>query len=358
MIAVRRIGVGEGELLRRMRLASLQDSPHAFSTGYDSAVTRSLESWSEQADSTAKGSNRATFIAFAGICPVGIAALYRRSDQSDTGELLQVWVAPGYRHTGVAWSLMDAVFQWAAVNGFRRVLATVAKGNARALAFYLKYGFGSAQGSSPQIADDAVLAKAIQLQRMEGSMEELTALESSVMVEGNAALLVIDVQQGLFEKSTPIYKAERLLQNIHVLVDRAHSADVPVFYVQHSDQKALVKGSPAWQLHPQLQPLNADFIIHKQHGNAFEETALDEALRCRAINTVVVTGLVTHGCVRATCTGARHLGYRVILVKDGHSSYSKQAAQLIEEWHRKLSAIGVEILDASEIQFGSWRKVK
>lgn len=356
MFAVRRIGVGEGALFRRMRLASLQEAPYAFSTRYETAVARSLESWSEQADNTAQGSNCATFIAFAGDFPVGIAALYRRSDQSDTGELLQVWVAPAFRRTGLAWCLMDVVFQWAAENGFHRVIATVAKGNAVALAFYCKYGFGSAPGLAPQNEGDVVLAKEIQLQRVEGSMEELIAPSSGVMVVGSVALLVIDVQQGLFEKPTPIHRAELLLQNIHVLVDRAHSADAPVFYVQHSDLKALVRGSPAWQLHPKLQPLNVDFIIHKQHGNAFEETALDEALRCRAINTVVVTGLVTHGCIRATCIGARHLGYRVILVRDGHSSYSRQAAQLIEEWHRKLSAIGVELLDAAEISFSQWRQ--
>ncbi len=182
-------------------------------------------------------------------------------------------------------------------------------------------------------------------------MGEANTIQTGRMAEGGIALLVIDVQQGLFEKSTPIYKAEQLLHNIHALVDRAHLSGVPVFYVQHSDLKSLVKGSPEWQLHVQLEPLNKDFIIHKQHGNAFEDTALDESLRARNIPTLVVTGLVTHGCVRATCIGARQLGYRVILVKDAHSSFSKQAPQLIEEWHRKLEAMGVELLETAEIAF-------
>jgi nicotinamidase-related amidase len=70
----------------------------------------------------------------------------------------------------------------------------------------------------------------------------------------NIALLVIDVQQGLFEKSTPIYKADELLENITTLVDRAHLGGAPVIYVQHSAAKHLVKGSAEWQLHPQLNP--------------------------------------------------------------------------------------------------------
>ena len=94
-----------------------------------------------------------------------------------------------------------------------------------------------------------------------------------------------------------------------------------------------------------------DDIIHKQHGNAFEDTNLDELLKSKNITHLVVTGLVTHGCVKATCLGARDLGYEVLLVKDGHSSYSKDAARLIEEWNQKLSGQGCELIGASEIKF-------
>ena len=167
--------------------------------------------------------------------------------------------------------------------------------------------------------------------------------------QNNVALLVIDVQQGLFSKST--YKAEQLLHNINTLIERAHRDGVPVFFIQHSGAKTLVKGSQDWELHPQLHRLATDPIVHKEHGNAFEDTVLDAALKSGQVTNVVVTGLVTHGCVRATCIGALQLGYRVTLVKDGHSSYSKQAAKLVEEWNQKLSAMGAELQSASEIEF-------
>lgn len=165
------------------------------------------------------------------------------------------------------------------------------------------------------------------------------------------ALLIIDVQSGLFKKSTPIYHGDQLLHNIQEIVDRAHRCNVPVFYIQHSDQKALVTGSEDWQLHPALQPGDADQVIHKRHGNAFQDTSLDLELKSRRLTELVVMGLVTHGCVRATCLGARELGYRVVLVEDGHSSYSKQAAELIEEWNHKLGAGTVELLPTSAINF-------
>jgi nicotinamidase-related amidase len=171
------------------------------------------------------------------------------------------------------------------------------------------------------------------------------------MNQNKSALLVIDVQQGLFRKSTPIYKAEELLENINLLVERAHADEVPVFYVQHSDNRTLVKGSQDWQLNSELHPQRVDSIIHKLHGNAFEDTSLDTILKSRNISSLVVAGLVTHGCVKATCLGARQLGYSVILVKDGHSSYSKEAARLMEEWNQKLNAQGCELKSTSEIEF-------
>ena len=170
------------------------------------------------------------------------------------------------------------------------------------------------------------------------------------MNQYNSALLVIDVQQGLFRKSTPIYQAEELLENINLLVDRAHQVGAPVFYIQHSDTRALVKGSQDWQLHPELQPQRLDSIIHKQHGNAFEDTNLDTLLKSKHITHLVIAGLVTHGCVKATCLGARQLGYTVILVKDGHSNYSKDAGRLIEEWNQKLGAQGCELAATSQIE--------
>jgi nicotinamidase-related amidase len=66
---------------------------------------------------------------------------------------------------------------------------------------------------------------------------------------------------------------------------------------------------------------------------------------------VVVTGLVTHGCVKSSCIGAHELGYEVVLVADGHSSYSKDASKLIAEWNEKLSQGGVVVRAAEEVQF-------
>ncbi|MEW6403913.1 MAG: isochorismatase family cysteine hydrolase [Chloroflexota bacterium] len=180
----------------------------------------------------------------------------------------------------------------------------------------------------------------------------MTSRNKPSVNQHKVVLLIVDVQKGLFKKSTPIYQAEKLLENINTLVDRAHRAGATVFFVQHSDKKTLAKGSDGWRLHPRLHPLDIDCIIPKRHVNAFEDTVLEEELNSRGVGTLVVTGLVTYACVRATCIGAKKLGYRVILARDGHSNYSKHAAQVIEDWNEKLSVGIVEVKSTSEIEFG------
>ncbi len=162
---------------------------------------------------------------------------------------------------------------------------------------------------------------------------------------------MIDVQQSLFEKSHPIHQADQLLDNINALVGKAHAAGVPVFYVQHEDARDLTHGSKGWQLHPRLHPVDGDCFLYKQKSNSFEETDLDQRLKALGVTRVVISGMVTHGCVKNGCLGAKELGYRVTLAKDSHSNYSAKAAELIDEWNEKLGQTGIELLPAAEIQF-------
>jgi nicotinamidase-related amidase len=104
-------------------------------------------------------------------------------------------------------------------------------------------------------------------------------------------------------------------------------------------------------LHPQLRPPAGEPVIHKHHGNAFIDTALDDALAALGVTELVITGLVTQGCVRATCIGGLDRDYRVILVRDGHSNCNKGAARQIREWNRKLSDLGVTLKAAAALDF-------
>lgn len=167
-----------------------------------------------------------------------------------------------------------------------------------------------------------------------------------------AALLVIDVQRGLFRQSTPVYEAAAFLCNLTGLVAAAHASGIPVVFVRHSN-KWLVRHTEPWELHPALQPGANDLLLDKTHGDAFQATELDALLRARSAGTVYVSGLVTEGCVRATCLGALKRGYRVVLVADAHSSFHRDAANRIRYWNAWLAGKVAAVIPAGEVDFAA-----
>jgi RimJ/RimL family protein N-acetyltransferase len=155
MKTIRRIRKGEWELYKQLRLAALEDAPEAFSTTYEAAAQRSRESWVAQTDSSAEGADRFTFLAFIEQQPAGLAALYRDAAGSAQGELIQVWVAPSGRGTGLASELVAFIINCAKAHGFDKIRAEVMTANARALRFHEKHGF-KIDGSPSMHSDRSV----------------------------------------------------------------------------------------------------------------------------------------------------------------------------------------------------------
>jgi len=166
-----------------------------------------------------------------------------------------------------------------------------------------------------------------------------------------SALLIIDVQQGLFEKSTTIYRADELLSSINGLVEKAHSAGVPVVYIQHCGKKHLLKDTESWKLHQELNPEPEDWLVLKENSSGFEATDLAGRLASHGIGRVVAAGLVTHGCVKNTCLGGLKEGFQVTLAADAHSNFSKNAPKLIDKWNEQLAEMGVTVTDSLNIHF-------
>ena len=94
----------------------------------------------------------------------------------------------------------------------------------------------------------------------------------------NTALLVIDVQNGVVEGAPG---RDDVVANIGSLVEKARREEVPVVWVQHSSE-ALVPGSDAWQIVPELSPDAAEPLVPKTYGDSFEDDqSRDGALRSR-----------------------------------------------------------------------------
>lgn len=165
------------------------------------------------------------------------------------------------------------------------------------------------------------------------------------------ALLVIDVQRALFTRPTPVYKAHSLIDTINALITRANLYRLPVVFIQHANKSFLVEGTDGWNLHPGIKPRSSDRIIKKTSGNAFQGTSLPGLLEAKNIRNVLITGLVTQGCVRATSLGAIKLGYQVFVVQGAHSNYSTNPEQVIQEREAELAEAGAQIVTPQQFDF-------
>jgi nicotinamidase-related amidase len=130
------------------------------------------------------------------------------------------------------------------------------------------------------------------------------------------ALLVIDVQNGVVAGN---YQRDAVVANIDSLVDKARQEDVPVIWVQHSDE-GLKRGSGDWQIVPELNRDGSEPLVEKHYGDSFEDTTLENVLSGLGVGRLVVVGAQTDVCIRSTLHGAFARGYDATLVSDAHTT--------------------------------------
>ena len=133
----------------------------------------------------------------------------------------------------------------------------------------------------------------------------------------NTALLVVDVQNDVVGGA---HRRDEVIANIKTLVEQARAEDVPVVWVQHSNDEGLAEGSDGWRYVPELDIDASEPVVHKRYGDSFEDTDLEEQLARRGVGRVVVTGAQTDACIRATLHGAFVRGYDTTLVSDAHTT--------------------------------------
>ena len=139
---------------------------------------------------------------------------------------------------------------------------------------------------------------------------------STLAGRDKSALMVIDVQNGVVDGA---YNLETVLKNINSAIAKARSADVPVIWVQHSDEE-LVLESEDWQIVPQLEPTSGERKVRKVHRSSFEATDLEQILSDFGVGHVYITGMQTNNCVRHTTHSAQERGYDITILADAHST--------------------------------------
>lgn len=133
------------------------------------------------------------------------------------------------------------------------------------------------------------------------------------------ALVVIDVQPVFMNEPLMLtVDGDDLVEKCKGLIDRARAAGLQVVYVQHVDKDDMPAGTTEADIafHPDLAPRADEPVIGKAFGSGFMETKLDETLKEKEIQHLLVCGLSAYGCVNLTVLFAKLFGYEVTVVRD------------------------------------------
>lgn len=147
------------------------------------------------------------------------------------------------------------------------------------------------------------------------------------------ALILVDFVEAYFAEDSPLYAGvDGALASALRIRDAARMAGIPVLYtnvVYHRGGAdggifyrkvpalaAFEAGNPLGGWPAGLSPAENEFVISKQYPSAFFGTSLAAMLTASRVDSLIITGLTTSGCVRATCIDAVSHGFIPIVVAD------------------------------------------
>ena len=175
------------------------------------------------------------------------------------------------------------------------------------------------------------------------------------------ALLIVDVVMAYLDPASPLYAGveDALAANV-ALAAAARAGGVPVlftrvvygpggvdgglFYRKVPALKCFDAGSPLGAFPPTLQPEPGDTIVTKHYASAFFGTSLASTLTALRVDTVLVTGFSTSGCVRATALDALQHGFAPFVVREacGDRDPRPHDANLFDLQRKYAEVIGLD----------------
>lgn len=152
------------------------------------------------------------------------------------------------------------------------------------------------------------------------------------------AILVIDLARAWIDESSPLgsRNLEPVVENTTRILAAARAKGVPAFFTimafdpagietegpvgrkvyNNVKDRSFTRGTPMVEVDPRLGRRPDEIVIEKPRGSAFWESPLQTYLIGRNIDTVIVTGCSTSGCVRSTSESAHNLNYHVIVAAE------------------------------------------
>ncbi|PKG54226.1 N-carbamoylsarcosine amidohydrolase [Halomonas sp. MES3-P3E] len=150
-----------------------------------------------------------------------------------------------------------------------------------------------------------------------------------------SALVVVDFMQGYTTPEAPLYApgVVEAIPHAAEVLDRARRAGLPIIHTNIRYQperfldggvwlkkapvmKAMVEGNPHAAFCPEVAPRPEELVISKQYPSSFFGTSLAPTLRALGVDTVVLMGCSTSGCIRATAVDGLQHGFRVMVIRE------------------------------------------
>jgi len=162
MISVRPIEAGEWRSYRDLRLQSLQDSPDAFASTYESEAGRADEAWSLRLAGSVSSGRARIFVALDHQRMCGL--VWCKLPEAGVAEIFQMWVDPAFRGQGAGGALLHEALEWAKSVGVRRVCLGVTAADTPAMALYKACGFRPVGALEPLRDGSGLMSQAMELQ--------------------------------------------------------------------------------------------------------------------------------------------------------------------------------------------------
>ena len=125
--------------------------------------------------------------------------------------------------------------------------------------------------------------------------------------------------QGAIEQTVKVLDAARKSRVLVVYTRVVYSPlgiDGGIFLKKVPALRKMVEGEPLANIVPELQPKPNDIVINKQYASAFFGTSLATTLTSQQIDTIILAGCSTSGCVRASAVDGMQHGFRVIIPRE------------------------------------------
>ena len=151
------------------------------------------------------------------------------------------------------------------------------------------------------------------------------------------AILVNDMLNDFIHGKLKCDRAAQIIPKIKLLLEKARQKDIPIFYCndEHlpNDTYELrlwgphaMKDTDGAKVIDELRPSANDYIVLKRRYSSFDGTSLDRLLEGtyngKGVDTIVMTGVHTHICVKHTVYDAFVRGYNVIVAEDGVEAFT------------------------------------